>query len=97
MESRFVLLDLLIFEPRHRILVQEIKKHPFFASIDFNRLLNKELSPPFKPAVTTIDSTLYFDPEFTKRTPKGEYDVIVEYKLVLIDLLIASQKVRFGV
>ncbi|EYC24672.1 hypothetical protein Y032_0013g2044 [Ancylostoma ceylanicum] len=50
--------------------IDEIKRHPFFASIDFNRLLNKEISPPFKPAVTTIDSTLYFDPEFTKRTPK---------------------------
>ncbi|KAK6726928.1 hypothetical protein RB195_004931 [Necator americanus] len=50
--------------------VEEIKRHPFFASIDFGQLLNKEISPPFKPAVTTIDSTLYFDPEFTKRTPK---------------------------
>uniref|UniRef100_A0A1I7XH79 non-specific serine/threonine protein kinase n=1 Tax=Heterorhabditis bacteriophora TaxID=37862 RepID=A0A1I7XH79_HETBA len=50
--------------------IEEIKRHSFFASIDFNRLLNKEFDPPFKPAVTTIDSTLYFDPEFTKRTPK---------------------------
>ncbi|WKX89652.1 hypothetical protein Q1695_008922 [Nippostrongylus brasiliensis] len=50
--------------------IEEIKRHPFFASINFERLLNKEISPPFKPAVTTIDSTLYFDPEFTKRTPK---------------------------
>ncbi|XGW23627.1 hypothetical protein V3C99_005669 [Haemonchus contortus] len=50
--------------------IEEIKRHPFFASINFDRLLNKEISPPFKPAVTTIDSTLYFDPEFTKRTPK---------------------------
>ncbi|KAK5968651.1 AGC-kinase C-terminal domain-containing protein [Trichostrongylus colubriformis] len=51
--------------------IEEIKRHPFFASINFDRLLNKEIAPPFKPAVTTIDSTLYFDPEFTKRTPKG--------------------------
>ncbi|RCN46852.1 hypothetical protein ANCCAN_07171 [Ancylostoma caninum] len=58
--------------------IEEIKRHPFFASIDFNRLLNKEISPPFKPAVTTIDSTLYFDPEFTKRTPKGECDIMVD-------------------
>ncbi|CAI5439090.1 unnamed protein product [Caenorhabditis angaria] len=50
--------------------VQEIKKHAFFSKINFTRLLNKEIDPPFKPALATIDSTLYFDPEFTKRTPK---------------------------
>ncbi|KAE9412092.1 hypothetical protein Angca_010182, partial [Angiostrongylus cantonensis] len=50
--------------------LQEIKRHSFFTSINFDRLLRKEIAPPFKPAVTTIDSTLYFDPEFTKRTPK---------------------------
>ncbi|CAI4230235.1 unnamed protein product [Auanema sp. JU1783] len=49
---------------------QEIKRHPFFCSINFDRLLNKEIDPPFMPAVTSIDSTVYFDPEFTKRTPK---------------------------
>ena len=51
--------------------LQEIKDHPFFASIDFVKLLNKQIEPPFKPAVCNIDSTVYFDPEFTKRTPKG--------------------------
>uniref|UniRef100_A0A8R1DPG9 Non-specific serine/threonine protein kinase n=2 Tax=Caenorhabditis japonica TaxID=281687 RepID=A0A8R1DPG9_CAEJA len=50
--------------------VEEIKKHPFFAKIDFVKLLNKEIDPPFKPALSTVDSTSYFDPEFTKRTPK---------------------------
>ena len=29
--------------------VNEIKNHPFFSSIDFNRLLRLELSPPFLP------------------------------------------------
>ncbi|CAB3407811.1 unnamed protein product [Caenorhabditis bovis] len=50
--------------------IEEIKRHPFFAKINFVKLLNKEIDPPFKPALATIDSTLYFDPEFTKRTPK---------------------------
>ncbi len=27
--------------------------HPFFASIDFDRLLTKEMEPPFKPVVTS--------------------------------------------
>ncbi|CAO4361981.1 unnamed protein product [Caenorhabditis nigoni] len=50
--------------------VEEIKRHAFFANIDFVKLLNKEIDPPFKPALSTVDSTSYFDPEFTKRTPK---------------------------
>ncbi|ULU12600.1 hypothetical protein L3Y34_015682 [Caenorhabditis briggsae] len=50
--------------------VEEIKRHAFFAKIDFVKLLNKEIDPPFKPALSTVDSTSYFDPEFTKRTPK---------------------------
>ncbi len=50
--------------------VEDIKKHPFFASIDFEKLLRKEISPPFKPAVSNADDTFYFDTEFTSRTPK---------------------------
>lgn len=32
-----------------RIKPEEIKKHSFFAAIDFNKLLIKEIPPPFKP------------------------------------------------
>ncbi|CAH2221643.1 ribosomal S6 kinase alpha-1 isoform X1 [Pelobates cultripes] len=49
---------------------EEIKRHPFFSTIDWNRLYRRELSPPFKPAVTQPDDTYYFDTEFTSRTPK---------------------------
>jgi serine/threonine protein kinase len=47
----------------------EIKKHPFFASIDWQKLYNKEIKPPFQPTVHA-DETYYFDREFTSRTPK---------------------------
>uniref|UniRef100_A0A1I7XZZ4 Ribosomal protein S6 kinase n=1 Tax=Steinernema glaseri TaxID=37863 RepID=A0A1I7XZZ4_9BILA len=50
--------------------IEEIKKHPFFASIDWKRLLARELSPPFKPTVSNTDDTFYFDSEFTKKTPR---------------------------
>uniref|UniRef100_A0A4X1VX75 Ribosomal protein S6 kinase n=1 Tax=Sus scrofa TaxID=9823 RepID=A0A4X1VX75_PIG len=49
--------------------VEEIKRHPFFATIDWNKLYRKEIKPPFKPAVGRPEDTFHFDPEFTTRTP----------------------------
>ncbi|XP_044143995.1 ribosomal protein S6 kinase alpha-1 isoform X1 [Bufo gargarizans] len=49
---------------------EELKRHPFFSTIDWNKLYRREISPPFKPAVTQPDDTYYFDKEFTSRTPK---------------------------
>ncbi|XP_042213942.1 ribosomal protein S6 kinase alpha-3-like isoform X3 [Homarus americanus] len=50
--------------------VEELKRHPFFSSIDWSKLYSKEIEPPFKPAVSKADDTFYFDQEFTTRTPK---------------------------
>uniref|UniRef100_A0A8C2YYX7 non-specific serine/threonine protein kinase n=1 Tax=Cyclopterus lumpus TaxID=8103 RepID=A0A8C2YYX7_CYCLU len=49
--------------------VEEIKRHRFFASIDWIKLYRKELRPPFKPTVGRPEDTFHFDPEFTSRTP----------------------------
>lgn len=49
--------------------VEEIKRHRFFASIDWNKLYRKEMRPPFKPSVGRPEDTFHFDPEFTSRTP----------------------------
>ncbi|XP_022595918.1 ribosomal protein S6 kinase alpha-2-like [Seriola dumerili] len=49
--------------------VEEIKRHRFFASIDWNKLYRKEVRPPFKPTVGRPEDTFHFDPEFTSRTP----------------------------
>jgi serine/threonine protein kinase len=37
----------------------EILAHPFFAGIDLQKLLNKELEPPYKPEIS--DDLKYFD------------------------------------
>uniref|UniRef100_A0A673J0D3 Ribosomal protein S6 kinase n=1 Tax=Sinocyclocheilus rhinocerous TaxID=307959 RepID=A0A673J0D3_9TELE len=50
--------------------VEEIKRHPFYATIDWNKLFRREIHPPFKPASGRPDDTFYFDPEFTAKTPK---------------------------
>uniref|UniRef100_A0A8C6UUA9 Ribosomal protein S6 kinase n=1 Tax=Neogobius melanostomus TaxID=47308 RepID=A0A8C6UUA9_9GOBI len=50
--------------------VEEIKRHRFFASIDWNvKIVQKEMRPPFKPSVGRPEDTFHFDPEFTSRTP----------------------------
>ncbi|MCI4394142.1 hypothetical protein PGIGA_G00165560 [Pangasianodon gigas] len=50
--------------------VEEIKRHPFFATIDWNKLFRREVKPPFKPAIARPDDTIYFDAEFTAKTPR---------------------------
>ncbi|XP_008561792.1 PREDICTED: ribosomal protein S6 kinase alpha-2-like [Galeopterus variegatus] len=52
--------------------VEEIKRHPFFGTVDWNKLYRKEIKPPFKPAVGRPEDTFHFDPEFTARTPTGD-------------------------
>uniref|UniRef100_A0A3B1JCC5 non-specific serine/threonine protein kinase n=1 Tax=Astyanax mexicanus TaxID=7994 RepID=A0A3B1JCC5_ASTMX len=49
---------------------EEIKRHAFFFTIDWNKLFRREIKPPFRPAVARPDDTFYFDSEFTSRTPK---------------------------
>uniref|UniRef100_A0A8B9XC51 non-specific serine/threonine protein kinase n=1 Tax=Bos mutus grunniens TaxID=30521 RepID=A0A8B9XC51_BOSMU len=50
--------------------VDEIKRHLFFANIDWNKLYKREVQPPFKPASGKPDDAFCFDPEFTAKTPK---------------------------
>jgi len=49
--------------------LEDVKNHPFFASIDWDLLLKKKLTPPFQPTVVA-DDAFHFDTEYTSRTPK---------------------------
>jgi serum/glucocorticoid-regulated kinase 2 len=56
-EARNILTGLLTRDSAHRLGVnraEEIKRHPFFHKhIDFKRLLEKKIQPPFKPSVAS--------------------------------------------
>nr|XP_023415129.1 ribosomal protein S6 kinase alpha-2 isoform X3 [Loxodonta africana] len=74
MEAQSLLRALFKRNPSNRLGagmdgVEEIKRHPFFVTIDWNKLYRKEIKPPFKPAVGRPEDTFHFDPEFTSRTP----------------------------
>lgn len=45
----------------------EVKKHPFLSSLDFNRVMAKQYKPEFKPPSSGKDTDVRnFDTEFTK-------------------------------
>ncbi|EEB14423.1 RAC protein kinase DRAC-PK85, putative [Pediculus humanus corporis] len=69
-EARSVLAGLLIKNPQKRLGggvddAREIMNHPFFASVNWVDLVQKKITPPFKPQVTDDTDTRYFDSEFT--------------------------------
>jgi len=71
-EARSLLIGLLTRDPNHRLGnngAQEIKDHVFFASIDWKKLIQKKVQPPFKPSVESAIDTSNFDVEFTSETP----------------------------
>uniref|UniRef100_A0A8K9XF52 non-specific serine/threonine protein kinase n=1 Tax=Oncorhynchus mykiss TaxID=8022 RepID=A0A8K9XF52_ONCMY len=74
-EAQSLLRNLFKRNPTNRLGagpdgVEEIKRHHFYCTIDWNKLFRRELHPPFKPATGRPDDTFYFDPEFTAKTPK---------------------------
>jgi serum/glucocorticoid-regulated kinase 2 len=66
------LLKLLTRDPNMRLgnrTTDDIKNHPFFRSIDWTKLMRKQLQPPFKPSVESVYDTTNFDEEFTSEQP----------------------------
>jgi len=52
----------------------QIKKHPFFAAIDFEKLVLKQVKPPFIPEVRGEDDTSNIDSMFTEEPVSIEDD-----------------------
>lgn len=53
--------------------IDDIKKHPFFASLDFNLVVQKKIPPPFKPNLTAKTDVQYFDDKYTKENTVESY------------------------
>ncbi|BHF75339.1 Ribosomal protein S6 kinase alpha-2 [Sparganum proliferum] len=49
---------------------EQLKAHPFFASINWDDLYQLKVTPPFKPVCMLDDLAFNFDKEYTNRTPK---------------------------
>ena len=67
-----IVCKLLQREPTKRLGYNgfdEIKTHPWFSGIDWDKLYRKEITPPFRPTVKDDESTEQIDPEFTNVVP----------------------------
>lgn len=68
-DAASLLFGLLTFSPQDRLGsrggAEEIRAHPFFESISWDKLLRRELAPPWKPVVKDELDVGNFDAEFT--------------------------------
>lgn len=68
--QKFKCLQLLEKDPVNRLGVKddldEIMKHPWLASLDFNNLIEKKIEAPFKPKLSAdLLDVSNFDTQFT--------------------------------
>ncbi|KAF7494294.1 Serine/threonine-protein kinase N [Sarcoptes scabiei] len=48
---------------------EDVKRQPFFRTMNFENLLSKKIRPPFVPKINNIEDVANFDEEFTSETP----------------------------
>merc|ERR1712232_1223465 len=69
-QAASLLRALLERDPAKRLQEpKEIMSHPYFDSIDWDKLSAKQITPPYIPQVTSSDSTNMIDPTFTQEDP----------------------------
>ena len=64
--TRTFLGGLLERDPALRFDVGQIKSHPFFAGVDWDKLLRKEYAAPMIPRLRDELDLSYFDPQLTQ-------------------------------
>jgi len=71
-EAKSLLEGLLTRDPAERLGTKggdEVKAHPWFSDLEWEKLIRKEIEPPFKPKVRSQDDTSQIDPQFTRERP----------------------------
>jgi len=73
-EAKDLLEKLLERDPDKRLSnPDEIKAHPYFSDIDWEKLYSKNITPPFIPPVKSDNDTSQVDPTFTSEAPTLTY------------------------
>jgi len=73
-DSVSILQKLLTKDPNKRLGAgpndaEDIKKHAFFKHVKWDKILNKEINPPYKPKINSRTDVSNFDEEFTREIP----------------------------
>lgn len=67
------LSKLLTKDPDQRPSFEELKSHPYFQSLDWDKVYNKEYELDYVPVIDDITKPNTFDPEFTTQLPIDSY------------------------
>ncbi|KAJ3156833.1 hypothetical protein HDU86_003599 [Geranomyces michiganensis] len=72
--AQLLVRGLLERDPRARLGggaedAAEVRRQPFFQNVEWDKLLKKQVTPPFKPKVESETDTSNFDPAFTDSLP----------------------------
>ena len=73
-KAKDLIEKLFVGDPKKRLgynSSDEVKNHPFFHDIDFNKVLNKEYKPPFIPQLDNETDLKYFDQISMAEQPNG--------------------------
>lgn len=76
-DAKSICAGLLMRDPAQRLGtngVEEVKAHSFFRAIDWEKVYNKEIEPPFKPKLRSTTDLSNFDPRFTQEVPTDNPD-----------------------
>lgn len=73
--AKSLLQGLLIKIPDRRLGggredAEEVKRHPFFASVNWQDVFERKITPPFKPNIRSETDVSYFDTDFTREAPQ---------------------------
>ncbi|KAJ3260208.1 Serine/threonine kinase [Chytriomyces hyalinus] len=52
-----------------RLDAEEVKRHPYFAGVDWDAFMERSVGPPWKPIIKNEKDVSNFDSEFTKEKP----------------------------
>ncbi|KAL6111862.1 prkcd [Pungitius sinensis] len=70
-EAKNLIEQLFERDPTRRLgVVRDIRAHPFFKTINWPALENREMDPPFKPKVKSPSDSSNFDREFLSEKPR---------------------------